>query len=561
MSSPRLTDACLAATDESCAAFEAQGRDWMTMPVREVRAIVAELRATRAHGGTGDGEVEALAEEALRLDAEATPGPWTPCLGSGMNVCTGLHHTDEERITFIADLVPDYAIKSAPGDHGPNMRFIARARTLLPALARAYLDALRSAPPVASNDGPKCDCADRLRIRAGFESRRLVSMALMDAAADLTDAPPPASAPKDTDASERRTLIAIRSFLEGLAHFRPRVLQEVRDDAAELLRKWPERDEAASAPKGDLSDAVRAYLDALARLDERTWPEGLTTEEWNRVAVERVAAVDSTLAGLRARVPLEVAEAPKGDEPPTSWDDPRLANDPNRGRMCGRCGGIVPAGTRYNHGVGLCAPVASPPASAPKGDEPPPPDSDCTNAPCGAKAGEWCREPTHDGRRVAGLVRRGRAVASPPAPVEQAKCEHPWGGTRLVTCEGCGEIVAAPDSPPASAPVEDARAELTEWYTTTDPRVRWRSLASTFADRVREGKDPDDRAVVGQRSDGSGWWWIVYGDDGEMIGNSAGSPCATQGEAERAADAVAVTRYRLPASAPVPPTERAKGEQ
>ena len=40
-----------------------------------------------------------------------------------------------------------------------------------------------------------------------------------------------------------------------------------------------------------------------------------------------------------------------------SWDDlPR--SDPNYGRTCMHCRGAVPAGTRYDHGLGVCVPGA-----------------------------------------------------------------------------------------------------------------------------------------------------------------------------------------------------------
>ena len=63
--------------------------------------------------------------------------------------------------------------------------------------------------------------------------------------------------------------------------------------------------------------------------------------------------LDAIVAELD-RAPAASPDAPTAT-PPTSWDDPRLAGDPNKGRTCMHCGGIVPAGARYKHGLDVCA--------------------------------------------------------------------------------------------------------------------------------------------------------------------------------------------------------------
>lgn len=71
--------------------------------------------------------------------AKATPGPWEICLGSGGNVCTGIHHylKDGSGSIFVADCLTDYMLSKAvkcEDDHRQNLKAIASAPTDIAAL-------------------------------------------------------------------------------------------------------------------------------------------------------------------------------------------------------------------------------------------------------------------------------------------------------------------------------------------------------------------------------------------------------------------------------------------
>ena len=78
-------------------------------------------------------ELQALCEQ-------ATPGPWTSFMGSGLMQCTAVMHEDEDgRLHFVADFCPDYVLEPseyrvARADHIPDMKFVEAARTALPEL-------------------------------------------------------------------------------------------------------------------------------------------------------------------------------------------------------------------------------------------------------------------------------------------------------------------------------------------------------------------------------------------------------------------------------------------
>lgn len=65
--------------------------------------------------------------EYLDVCEKATPGPWSACIGSGVNVCTGI---GDGKGLIVADCLTDYMIEEncAPKDHRPNMNFIILAR-------------------------------------------------------------------------------------------------------------------------------------------------------------------------------------------------------------------------------------------------------------------------------------------------------------------------------------------------------------------------------------------------------------------------------------------------
>lgn len=68
----------------------------------------------------------------LELCNKATPGPWSPCLGSGNILCTGVMSEAVKEKHLIADFLPDYffteGFADAIEDHRPNMNFVAEAR-------------------------------------------------------------------------------------------------------------------------------------------------------------------------------------------------------------------------------------------------------------------------------------------------------------------------------------------------------------------------------------------------------------------------------------------------
>lgn len=74
-----------------------------------------------------------------RCDA-ASEGPWGICLGSGNNVCTGIHQSEVplEEADYICDVCPDYLLdegNALPRERElANMRFIEHARADIPAL-------------------------------------------------------------------------------------------------------------------------------------------------------------------------------------------------------------------------------------------------------------------------------------------------------------------------------------------------------------------------------------------------------------------------------------------
>lgn len=107
---------------------------------RRVEAAFAALRSRPAPSAE-EPTSEQLAEWE-RLAAEATPGPWEPCLGSGTHRCTGVK---SETGVMVCDVQPDYFIEQpsqAPpierrADHQPDIDFISAARTAVPALLAA----------------------------------------------------------------------------------------------------------------------------------------------------------------------------------------------------------------------------------------------------------------------------------------------------------------------------------------------------------------------------------------------------------------------------------------
>lgn len=66
-----------------------------------------------------------------RICDAATPGKWGACIGSGFCVCTGINSIVDGKLIFIADTLPDYAVKGevkAEKDHRGNLNFIIAAR-------------------------------------------------------------------------------------------------------------------------------------------------------------------------------------------------------------------------------------------------------------------------------------------------------------------------------------------------------------------------------------------------------------------------------------------------
>jgi len=88
-------------------------------------------------------------EELSALTEKATPGPWDFRLGSGHHVMTALVHEDEQgKNTFVADFLPEWALKVAEPDHRPNMEFVAACRTAVPEMI-AELSQLRTVEEAA----------------------------------------------------------------------------------------------------------------------------------------------------------------------------------------------------------------------------------------------------------------------------------------------------------------------------------------------------------------------------------------------------------------------------
>jgi hypothetical protein len=92
--------------------------------------------------------------EAIKARLEATtPGPWRPCLGSGIHMLSGVSAEREERSVAICDMRPDWEPRETMRqDHRPDMVFIAHA----PDDVRFLLGLL--GPQAEPADEGPCDC-------------------------------------------------------------------------------------------------------------------------------------------------------------------------------------------------------------------------------------------------------------------------------------------------------------------------------------------------------------------------------------------------------------------
>lgn len=99
------------------------------------------------------GEARGMAEEALRLAESASPGPWHHCCAKGDGCGGGFVWRDQgcERMVDTGARGGEQGDPPLDDHDRADAAFIARARTLLPALARALLAA--PVAPVTEGDG------------------------------------------------------------------------------------------------------------------------------------------------------------------------------------------------------------------------------------------------------------------------------------------------------------------------------------------------------------------------------------------------------------------------
>lgn len=114
-----------------------------------------------------------LLARARELGEAATPGPWGPCIGSGMCRMTGIVSNATDKRIPVCDVEPDWFLdcKDYPkGDEQRlgNLNFIIESRTLLPALADALEDVLEAVEETANWSD---FAAELKRIRAKREGK------------------------------------------------------------------------------------------------------------------------------------------------------------------------------------------------------------------------------------------------------------------------------------------------------------------------------------------------------------------------------------------------------
>lgn len=136
----------------------------------------------------------------------------------------------------------------------------------------------------------------------------------------------------------------------------------------------------------------------------------------------------------------------------------------------------------------------------------------------------------------------------------------------FAVCDGCGGVIGRwADGPgfmsftaeerasrDATHPMErrnaPPRKKLTPFVAdaTEGADARWRYIAENYEAAISLGANPDRRVVVDRLIDGSGWFWIVWGRDEEILATShEDCPCASPEEAEAGANVVAAEFYDL----------------
>lgn len=129
--------------------------------------------------------VAALVEEAERLDASATPGPWT--IGDGLLKNEAGLYVGPTRVMVGALKAKgrDYCVASTgpvnSADSHSDAAFIARARTLLPALAA---EGRRLSQPLTEEE--RATVAEARRLVEGRLSRNTLTAQLVEIIARLT---------------------------------------------------------------------------------------------------------------------------------------------------------------------------------------------------------------------------------------------------------------------------------------------------------------------------------------------------------------------------------------
>ena len=125
----------------------------LTLVENHADSRVDQARSERCFNLVAEPDADAMAGLSAELDrleellAKATPGPWRPCIGSGLNLCTAVVHSAPGRDTaWVADFFPRYMQEEGDGreTHLHDMELVLAMRAALPLLieiARGRTDA------------------------------------------------------------------------------------------------------------------------------------------------------------------------------------------------------------------------------------------------------------------------------------------------------------------------------------------------------------------------------------------------------------------------------------